>query len=83
MASSASARFVGWLFRTKLQLHDLLAVIVESIQIIDGAVDYISIILGTDVLNPRVRYFCERRLNERKHQTFLDVEEKGTRVVFS
>ena len=35
VASGAGACFVGWPLRTRLQLHDFLAYIVESIQVIN------------------------------------------------
>ena len=45
VAYGASARFIGRYLKIKLQLHVFLAIMVESIQIIDGAAEHMSIIL--------------------------------------
>ena len=45
VAYGASARFIGRYLKIRLQLHDFLAIMVESIQIIDGAAEHMSIIL--------------------------------------
>ena len=53
MAFSTSAHLVGQFLRTTLHLHDSLAIRVGGILIMGEAVDRISIILGTDVLDLR------------------------------
>ena len=49
LASGAHAQLVGLFLRTRLQLYNSLAVMVEGIRVIDRAVYYMSIILGLDI----------------------------------
>ena len=73
---------MGQLSRTKLQLHDSLAIMVEGIQIIDGAADRMSIILGKDVFYSRGRFLGLRCLEERGHQTVVNVKVTRTGVMY-
>ena len=62
VALGAIAYFIGWFSRTKLQSHDSLAVMGEGIQIIDGAVNHMSIILEIHAFDLRGRFFRQHHL---------------------
>ena len=64
--SSASTYFVGWLPKIMLQLHYSLTIMVEGIRIIDGAANWMSIVLETVVFNPRGLFLGQCCLKEKK-----------------
>ena len=57
VASGASVHFVGQLPSTRLQMYDLLVVVIEGIRIINEAANCISNILSIDVFNPEGKFF--------------------------
>ena len=67
VASDVSVRYDRRLPMTRLWLQDSLAIIVVGIQIIDGAANCLSIILGTNIFYLAKRFLHQRRLEESRH----------------
>ena len=59
VVSNCIANFLGQLPKLKLQLHNSLAVMVESIRIVNRVADITFIILGTGVFDPKREFFYQ------------------------
>ena len=82
MPSGAGVCFMGRLLRIRLQLHNSLAILVEGIQIINGAFKHMYMILGTDVFYPRGGFLCLCRWGERVHHSGVDIEAIETGIIY-